>query len=85
MTVIQRLDSYIDTFMGLSPVAKRVVTILVCIGLLGLVVVAAKTGHETLVNYLTFIAIAGLCWATGFWYVLRGSLVLLAWWLRIFR
>jgi hypothetical protein len=85
MEIVRQLDRYIDAFMKLSPLAKRVVTIIVCLGLLALVVVAAKTGHETLVDYLTFAAIVGLCWATGFWYVLRGALIVLAWWLRIFR
>jgi len=85
MNVIDRIDSHIAAFMRMSPIARRLVTILVCIVLLGLVVVAAKTGHEEAVNILSFVALVGLCWATGFWYVLRGALVVLAWWLRLFR
>ncbi|WP_175772999.1 hypothetical protein [Paraburkholderia phenazinium] len=85
MNIVRRLDSYIDAFMRLSPFAKRVVTILLCIVLLRLVVTAHRTGHDSLADYLTFFAVVGLCWATGFWYVLRGALILLAWWLRIFR
>jgi hypothetical protein len=85
MKVIRWLDSYIDAFMRLSPVTKRVLTTIVCILLLCLCGPLGAAGYDKPVVYVSFIAAAGLCWSTGFWYVLRGALILLAWWLRIFR
>jgi hypothetical protein len=85
MKIIRWLDSYIDAFMRLSPVTKRVLTTIVCVLLLCLCGPLGAAGYDKLVNYVAVIAAAGLCWSTGFWYVLRGALILLAWWLRIFR
>jgi hypothetical protein len=85
MNTIRRIDGWIDSFMRLSPVTKRVLTTILCVVLLCLCGPLGAAGYDKLVTYVSFIAAAGLCWSTGFWYVLRGALILLAWWLRIFR
>ena len=85
MKIIRWLDSYIDAFMRLSPVTKRVLTTIVCVLLLCLCGPLGAAGYDKLVNY---VACHCRCWSVLVNRLLvrpAGALILLAWWLRIFR
>jgi hypothetical protein len=69
----------------IPPIARRLLGFVLSLVLIRIGVACFHHGYAEWAGRIYMVAVVGLIWSTGFWYVLKRLFVVFIWYLRIFH